>query len=322
VPPKITERKTNNMAISHTRARRVKGLIAGACGAALLLAGGTWALWYDEEHVDGGWITAGNLDLAKAGDEVVYDISNLRGVNDTTHVWEADDTGYRTDSTVTDFGQEFDCIAAPYSGVEGHEADLANGWTASPGDTLLSVWPYYVALQGDNLVAEIKIEAAARTTPLPGQNPGDIDEGDYVDSKVFSEFKALIRIKKADGTWATESVFDSTLYAGLPDKADRIKAFLDALIEGQLQERILLQAENESAGTADASTDPVIYEIGLKDVPNPIPGDPKAANACVVFEGTFDPGTTGQEYVKDQLLKFPTLDITLEQTREPGLGNF
>ena len=48
----------------------------------------------------------------------------------------------------------------------------------------------------------------------------------------------------------------------------------------------------------------------------------KDANACVVFQGTFDPGTTGQEYVKDQLLKFPTLKITLEQTREPGLGNF
>ncbi|WP_410602946.1 TasA family protein, partial [Bacillus sp. SIMBA_008] len=44
--------------------KKLTGIVAGAAGAALLLSGGTYALWYDSAEAPGGTITAGNLDVA------------------------------------------------------------------------------------------------------------------------------------------------------------------------------------------------------------------------------------------------------------------
>ena len=46
---------------------KTKGLVAGLAGAAVLAGGSTFALWSDSDSVDGGAITAGNLDVAAIG---------------------------------------------------------------------------------------------------------------------------------------------------------------------------------------------------------------------------------------------------------------
>ena len=56
------------MRLTAPRDRRLtKGVIIGAAGLALLVGGGTFALWFDNEDVPGGTINSGELDLALTG---------------------------------------------------------------------------------------------------------------------------------------------------------------------------------------------------------------------------------------------------------------
>ncbi|MDR1635115.1 MAG: SipW-dependent-type signal peptide-containing protein [Bifidobacteriaceae bacterium] len=303
-----------------TRARRVKGLIAGACGAALMLAGGTWALWYDSENVTGGWITAGNLDIAKAGAETVWDISTITGVNDANHDWDPATGGQanRADQQ-TQLPGVYDCLARDYTGAKGHPADLQNGWTASPGDTILSVWPYHVALQGDNLVADLVLQstnAAATFEP-----------------NVISAFSATVYIR--DDTQAAgfrKHVLVSAKPADPTDPQASELAAVDAAIQGLIDAsragtaRFTLQAENEPAGALD----PNIQVVDLAAVPT-LPGTPtpaelaafaKSANVCLVLEGTFSPTVKDRDATLTELLVFDDYEVSLEQTRKSGLGSF
>ena len=43
--------------------KKTTGILAGTAGAALLIGGGTFALWNDAANVGGGTITTGNLDI-------------------------------------------------------------------------------------------------------------------------------------------------------------------------------------------------------------------------------------------------------------------
>src|SRR5699024_10635751 len=47
--------------------KKTTGIIAGAAGAALLMGGGTFALWSDSAGAPGGQITSGNLAVASVG---------------------------------------------------------------------------------------------------------------------------------------------------------------------------------------------------------------------------------------------------------------
>ncbi|HLS25635.1 MAG TPA: alternate-type signal peptide domain-containing protein [Beutenbergiaceae bacterium] len=108
--------------------KRTKGLLAGAAGAALLLGGGTFALWSDSEQVDGGSITAGNLDVALVGDVAWADVS-------------AD----RDDSP--------------------HGIDLSE-FRIVPGDTIQGEFGFEAALEGDNMVAELTLDGGAAAGDL------------------------------------------------------------------------------------------------------------------------------------------------------------
>ena len=96
---------------------KTKGAIAGIAGIALLAGGTTFALWNDGVNVDGGIITAGNLDVATVG----------------TTQW-VDTSANRTDA--------------------GHTIDL-NDFKIVPGDTIQGTFGIAAALQGDNLVANL-----------------------------------------------------------------------------------------------------------------------------------------------------------------------
>lgn len=98
--------------------KQTLGIIAGAAGAALLLGGGTFALWSDSAGADGGQITAGNLDVAV-----------------TESGWQ-DISADRADSP--------------------HAIDLAT-FRIIPGDTVQGKYGVDVGLEGDNMVAKLQL---------------------------------------------------------------------------------------------------------------------------------------------------------------------
>ena len=99
--------------------KKTTGVVAGAAGAALLLGGATFALWSDSAPVDGGTITAGNLDVEAVAAQ-----------------WK-DVSADRTDA--------------------GHAIDL-DSFRIVPGDTVQGTFGFRAALEGDNMVAELSLD--------------------------------------------------------------------------------------------------------------------------------------------------------------------
>ncbi|PWD50942.1 hypothetical protein C8046_10040 [Serinibacter arcticus] len=98
--------------------KKTTGILAGTAGAALLIGGGTFALWSDSADVAGGTITTGNLDIAAIADETEW----------------VDASADRLD--------------------KGHVIDVAE-WKAVPGDVATGEFYFSAALEGDNLVADL-----------------------------------------------------------------------------------------------------------------------------------------------------------------------
>lgn len=107
--------------------KKLTGIVAGAAGAALLLGGSTYALWSDDADVDGGTITAGNLDV-----EVVDD------------AWQ-DVSDDRSDSP--------------------HDIDLAT-FKIVPGDTIRGSYGFDLGLEGDNMVAQLALSGGGLSGAL------------------------------------------------------------------------------------------------------------------------------------------------------------
>ena len=108
---------------------RNKKLLAGAAVAAgigLLFAPGLSAAWSDSAEVDGGQITAGNLDI------------------EATQTNAQDVSPDREDSP--------------------HAIDLAT-WRAVPGDVVAIEQGLDIALEGDNLIAELDTDALSAAIP-------------------------------------------------------------------------------------------------------------------------------------------------------------
>ncbi|WP_120003236.1 alternate-type signal peptide domain-containing protein [Nesterenkonia muleiensis] len=96
--------------------KKMTGFVAGAAGVALLMSGGTYALWSDSADVDGGTITSGNL-------EVDFLKSSWKDVS-------KDRSDYP------------------------HSIDLED-FKIIPGDTIEGTFPVDVGLEGENLVADL-----------------------------------------------------------------------------------------------------------------------------------------------------------------------
>lgn len=123
------------------RSRRTRGVIAGLAGACLLLSG-TFALWSASDNQPGGTISNGNLDVASVGDPTYWDVSADRSVD-------------MTETT-------------PVTGLAAHSvADITN-YHIVPGDAIEANYGFSVALEGDNLVADIQASVEATTAPPEG----------------------------------------------------------------------------------------------------------------------------------------------------------
>lgn len=99
--------------------KTTQGFLAGAAGLGLLLGGSTFALWTDGANVPDSTITAGNL-------EVKVDAMNWRDMSDD-----------RTD--------------------KGHKIKDLRKFRIIPGDKIQGEFGVDVALQGDNMLAELSL---------------------------------------------------------------------------------------------------------------------------------------------------------------------
>jgi alternate signal-mediated exported protein len=151
--------------------RRIKGLIAGAAGVALLLGGSTFALWSANGTAGGGTITAGNLDLT-AEAAAFHDISSDRT-----------DTDGATNTAV---------------GVPGHpigDSTALGSYRIVPGDTIAGVYEYEITLLGDNLVADLNLAFATGGTSTLA------NLGLTYDLKITSTTGTLV--EETDQSWPT-----------------------------------------------------------------------------------------------------------------------
>jgi predicted ribosomally synthesized peptide with SipW-like signal peptide len=299
----------------------------------MLLAGGTWALWYDSERVPGHTVMAGNLDIhgPAYGQGYMWDISNIRGTNNAKHtkfVRDAQDV-YRDDADVLadDDSLTIECLAqdetdSNYADTEGHlidpdkdpAASAPGPWRATPGDTFLYVAPYFVALDGDNMVANLTITRDEKVL-----------DSDY---QAIIDFSAKALIHTIDG-W---------VQVDLEDNARK-------WLENAKSYSVTLQAENEMAGADDPIG--IVTDPGDPGATPPIPptyngmfieldaipegADYTAArgteNVCIVVEATMNPKIMNRDYTlgktgNDALAAFRGMTVSLEQTRQAGLGNF
>ncbi|MDR1833414.1 MAG: hypothetical protein LBQ92_01995 [Propionibacteriaceae bacterium] len=125
---------------------KVKGLVVGLAGAALLLGGSTYALWSADGTVSGSaGITAGDLVLTAASSTGIYDTSTDR--------LDSTDNGVDLSTLAT-------CL--PADTYKGHAT--SGGWNMVPGDSVVQAYPFKAALKGDNLVAKMTADFGTVST--------------------------------------------------------------------------------------------------------------------------------------------------------------
>jgi len=147
--------------MQNNRARKRNAVIAAIAGASLLIGGSTYALWSATGKIDGGTITAGDLNIV-GGVYNMWDVSEDR--TDQDHTIE----------TAADAGKGFETIIL--TGVKGHAIDEPDLWRMVPGDTVAITFPYKITLLGDNMIASLKVPGknsiidASNSTPISAAN--------------------------------------------------------------------------------------------------------------------------------------------------------
>lgn len=148
-----------------------KGAVAAACGLALLagVGGGTFALWSDSDHLAGGTITAGNLDVAALANSEWHDISTATADSepaDPQHLIMNEQPAITKLADIT----------------AGKTIDLA-AFKTVPGDTIAGVQGVDVALSGDNLKATLSVNDTGSTLGDLAADPNGVTFTTYVFDK-------------------------------------------------------------------------------------------------------------------------------------------
>ncbi|MCL1898043.1 MAG: alternate-type signal peptide domain-containing protein [Micrococcales bacterium] len=132
----------NTQTQDRARSRRRKGIIAGVAGAALLLSGGTFALWQTSATIDGGTVTAGNMTLTAGATADWYDVSP--------------DRDFAAAVTIVEDGDSDPLL-------EGEAINISS-FLVSPEDVLAAVFDVEVGMEGDNLVGALSLSLGAGGT--------------------------------------------------------------------------------------------------------------------------------------------------------------
>ncbi|MFF2269348.1 SipW-dependent-type signal peptide-containing protein [Cellulosimicrobium cellulans] len=160
---------------------KIKGVVAGVAGGALLLgAGGTFALWHDEAGVAGGTIRSGLLDV-ETQETRWFDVSPDRpdavdlapevggGLRWDTSWLGEEQTVWNT--VQTEFQRLDPDGTGPGTGdVVGHPIDDLGAWQAVPGDYILGQTRVTAKTEGDNMHAQLALHGA-------GPQSGELADG-------------------------------------------------------------------------------------------------------------------------------------------------
>jgi len=213
--------------------RRRNAVIAAVAGVALLTGGwGTYALWQQEAKLNGGTITAGQLDIT-AGTPNQWDVSADR--NDST-----------IDDVTTEISAGFDAITLNADGkgpLQGHPIQKLETWRIVPGDTVALTFPYKITLKGDNLVAALTLEGMDKLVTGNTFEAGDIT----IEFQVFGEDGASL------GTRTPVTFTDEAAMIGLfeaphgADESDGEAAVADAWAPGVVV--VVLYVSFDASGT-------------------------------------------------------------------------
>lgn len=126
------------MVVTEAPRHRAGALWAAIAAGALVVGGGTFALWSAQDTFEGGTITAGDLNLVLAQDTEFYDVS-------------ADRSDVAAD------------VVAGAPDIRGHLITTIDSWRIVPGDKVAAAFSADVTLEGDNLIAELVADGFAVT---------------------------------------------------------------------------------------------------------------------------------------------------------------
>lgn len=148
-------------------------LVLALAGAAV--GGGTFATWSQSASSAGGTITAGRLAVAQNA-QTVYDVSSDR-----------------TDATTT----------VPVTNLKGHTITSLSTYRTVPGDSIQINVPVDLALEGDNLAADLTVDTTAATGTLTGA------DGVTVTYDVYNTMNAAapVKLNASPITWGTDTPF-------------------------------------------------------------------------------------------------------------------
>jgi alternate signal-mediated exported protein len=248
---------------SQRRQRRLTGVVAGAAGIALLLGGTSYALWNDSGTVaNNGTVTAGNLDLA-VGTPQWYDVSADRTDQDDTTL----------------------------SGDDGHKITDIAKYRIVPGDVLQNEATLGIALQGDNMVANLAI------------NPGSFSAGTLTKLGLQYAVVALNAEGTAIDTEAANTTLgdDSTSAGGFVvpwtdfspnSETDTVIATFAGKDDGNLENPVAADPSANGDGEADSDTTTTI-KVATSDTSTETP------NYAILIRASLPQDMNGSEVSDD-----------------------
>lgn len=192
---------------SRSRKRR-NGLIAAAAGIALLIGGSTYALWSASDSIQGGTITAGDLNLVAGESQGTFDVSADRSDstigavdsagNSLTFVTPSAQAAIANSNIKVDVAVDEETEAETGT-LLGHQMNLAT-WLMVPGDTAAMANTFDVTLKGDNLVAALTLDATKLIGEVeaPDQENTDVTYLYAVFDKDGNQIGSIHEISAAD----------------------------------------------------------------------------------------------------------------------------
>lgn len=244
---------------------KMKGGAAGVAAAALLMGGTTFALWSDADTVNGGVVTAGNLDVAIL-DTAWFDVSADRVDRDTSTV---------------------------YSGLLAHSIADISTWRMVPGDTIQYEAGLDVALEGDNLAAELSVDGIDNL----------VTTFDEVADQVDYNGDGLIDNTAVELVNVSYTVYDesNTPIAGLAD------------IQWDAATDVYLQADSVGQASGLEGANVVVVSEDVLD---------GLGEMGVVVTVEFAASTPNQVLTQANLADLQLLEVSLDQVRIAGVDQF
>jgi hypothetical protein len=309
--------------------------------------------------VPGGVITAGNLQIKvpdrtdanflvtqtqadKSENQLVYNESTVPMMLDTS-TDRADSLcgpGQTPDGTAYS-GKAITDIVPWLSGFSIKDASNADvcghntqgSWRAVPGDTVSVAYPVAIALQGDNLVADLTARVSKNDIALPTSTSSDPAGCDTPQQAGVDPNDPTTWTGKSCLAWEALSDLSMTVYT----KDGYSKTFTFKSSKGQQVDEAQVsgdyyviplaqfQADTENAG----ADEPNLPKIDLPSLPTTLTeGD---INAAVVVTATFDqkvgddaksnPDNTDLAQQDLMVLADDLVNLQLTQTRTAGAGN-